>query len=195
MEIHKASKTHAQAITQLIMTAMTDECCLYFAGPEHTLADFKSMMQQLVEAENTQYSYLNTLVATDGEGEVLGVSVSYDGARLHELRDAFIKAARQHFGRDFSDMPDETQAGELYLDSLAVAPAHRGKGIATALLKATARKAVEEGLPAVGLCVDTGNPKAERLYRRVGFVYKGDKMWGCHPMKHLQLDSGLAAMQ
>ena len=42
------------------------------------------------------------------------------------------------------------------------------------------------GLPAVGLLVDKGNPKAEKLYTRIGFKYVGDSSWGGHEMKHLQ---------
>lgn len=48
------------------------------------------------------------------------------------------------------------QAGELYLDSLAVCPEYRHKGIATQLLKAT-------------------KEKADAM----------DNQWGGHPMKHL----------
>ena len=62
----------------------------------------------------------------------------------------------------------------------------RGRGIATLLLKAAIDKARRMGLPAVGLLVDKGNPKAEKLYTRVGFKYVGDNTWGGHPMKHLQ---------
>ena len=36
-----------------------------------------------------------------------------------------------------------------------------------------------------GLLVDKGNPKAEKLYIRVGFEYSNDATWGGHPMKHL----------
>lgn len=168
------------------MQAMNYDCCRYFAGPDHTLDDFERVMTSLVLSEKSQYSYLNTLVAVDDEGGLCGMCVSYDGGRLHELRKAFVDAAKENFGRDFSGMPDETSAGELYIDSLAVTECCRGKGIATSLLKAVVEKAKAMGLPAVGLLVDKGNPKAEKLYERVGFKYVGDNDWGGHPMKHMQ---------
>lgn len=185
MKIIQATKQQAAAIARLIMTAMTDDCCLYFAGNGHTLDDFHRMMTSLVERDDSQYSYRNTLVACGDEGQIQGAIVAYDGARLHELREAFIGAARECLGWDFSSMDDETQAGEVYLDSLAVLEEHRGKGIATALLRAEIERAAREGHSAVGLLVDKGNPNAERLYRSVGFEYANDASWGGHPMKHL----------
>lgn len=82
-------------------------------------------------------------------------------------------------------MADETQGGELYLDSLAVSPEYHHMGIATQLLKATKKKADDMGLPLVGLLVDKGNPAGEALYSSVGFRYANDSQWGGHPMKHL----------
>ena len=41
----------------------------------------------LVEREDSQYSYRKTLVAMDAD-RVVGISVSYDGGLLHELRHA-----------------------------------------------------------------------------------------------------------
>jgi len=73
--------------------------------------------------------------------KVVGISVSYDGGRLHELRRAFIEAAKEQIGKDHSGMDDETQAGELYLDSLAVLPEYRRRGIAKRLIEATKDKA------------------------------------------------------
>lgn len=185
MKILTAERQQAPAIAALIMTAMTDECCLYFSGPEHSLDDFRRMMTRLAERDDSQYSYRNTLLATGDDGSILGAIVAYDGARLHELREAFVSAAKECFGRDFSHMDDETQEGEVYIDSLAVFPEHRGRGVATALLRALIAKAREEGHSAVGLLVDKGNPGAERLYTGVGFRYAGDAAWGGHPMKHL----------
>ena len=168
------------------MTAMTDDCCLHFCEAGYGLEDFREMMTMLVEREDSQYSYLNTLVAMD-EDRLVGIAVSYDGGHLHSLRQAFVQAAKECIGKDHSGMDDETQAGELYLDSLAIEPEHRRQGIARQLLKATKEKAERMGLPCVGLLVDNGNPAGEKLYTSIGFRYVNDSSWGGHPMKHLVL--------
>ena len=186
IEIREASKSQAAEIASLIMTAMTDDCCLYFCGEGYGLEDFRKMMTILVEREDSQYSYRNTLAAMDAD-KVVGISVSYDGGCLHELRRAFIEAAKEQIGKDHSGMDDETQAGELYLDSLAVLPDYRHQGIARKLLLATKERANLLGLPRVGLLVDKDNPIGEALYTSVGFQYVNDNQWGGHPMKHLIL--------
>lgn len=185
IKIEDAQKKQATVIARLIMEAMNHECCQWFAGPNHTLEDFHLLMTRLVEREDSQYSYLNTLVAITETNKIVGICVSYDGAKLRELRKAFIEGALEAFGRDFSDMDDETTAGELYIDSLCVDNSFRGRGLAKELLEATIEKGRKMNLP-TGLLVDTGNPQAERLYHHVGFVYMGDNQWGGHKMKHLQ---------
>ena len=184
--IKAAKKDQSASIARLIMMAMTDDCCLHFCGVGYGLDDFYRMMTSLVEREDSQYSYKNTLVAMDDE-KVVGVAVSYDGARLNELRQAFIEAAKEQIGKDHSGMDDETQAGELYLDSLAILSEYRRQGIARKLLRATKEKADQMGLPCLGLLVDKGNPAGESLYASVGFRYVNDSNWGGHPMKHLVL--------
>ena len=186
IEIKAAKKDQSASIARLIMMAMTDDCCLHFCGVGYGLDDFYRMMTSLVEREDSQYSYKNTLVAMDDE-KVVGVAVSYDGARLNELRQAFIEAAKEQIGKDHSGMDDETQAGELYLDSLAILSEYRRQGIARKLLRATKEKADQMGLPCLGLLVDKGNPASESLYASVGFRYVNDSNWGGHPMKHLVL--------
>lgn len=177
----------APQIAALIIQAMTDECCRHFYGESHTAEEFYRLMTGLAGRSDTQYSYANTICAVSAEGQVVGISVSYDGARLRQLRQVFVDEAKKLFGRDFSAMAEETAAGELYLDSLAVDPAHQGKGIAKRLIMATAEKAKQMGVGPVGLLVDTGNPKAERLYNKVGFRQVGVNKWGGHDMKHMQL--------
>lgn len=175
----------AHDIARLIMMAMTDECCLNFCAGGYGLDDFLRMMTLLVEREDSQYSYRNTLVAVDGE-KVVGIAVSYDGSRLIELRRPFLKLAMEHIGQDHSGMDEETQAGELYLDSLAVLPEYRRQGIARRLVLATKEKAERMNLP-VGLLVDKGNPPGAAFYDSLGFRFVNDSHWGGHEMKHLRL--------
>ena len=196
IEIKNATKGQATDIAHLIMMAMTDDCCLHFCEKGYGLEDFRKMMTLLVEREDSQYSYKNTLVAADGD-KVIGISVSYDGSKLHELRRPFLELALKYIGKDHSGMDDETQAGalgfaawlvqELYLDSLAVLPEYRRQGIASRLIRATKEQANRMGLPCVGLLVDKGNPDGEALYASIGFQYANDSQWGGHEMKHLTL--------
>lgn len=186
ISIKEASVEQASHIASLIMEAMNHECCQNFAGPQHTLADFHRLMALLVQMDDSQYSYRNTLVATTPDDTLVGVCVAYDGAKLHQLRARFVEEAQKAFGIDYSDMPDETAAGEYYIDSLAVSRDWRGKGIAKMLLQSVVERASDLGLPAVGLLVDKDNPRAESLYKFVGFEYVEDATWGGHPMKHLQ---------
>lgn len=177
----------APQIAQIIITAMTEECCRHFYGDRHSLEEFLSLMTGLATRTDTQYSYANTICAIDANGNMTGAIVSYDGGRLLELRRAFTDCVKEAFGRDFSNMEEETQAGELYLDSLAVLPEYRGRGIAKELLKRAHAKAKEMGIGTSGLLVDCNNPKAEKLYLSVGFRQVGTKEWGGHKMKHLQM--------
>lgn len=182
-QIKPAKPEQAAEIATLIMEAMDADCCQNFAGPHHTLADFHRLITRLVSMEDTQYSYQNTLTAMQGK-RIVGIITGYDGKDLRHLRKAFIEGAKAEFGRDFSKMDDETQAGEYYIDSLAVREDCRRQGIAAALLKAFIQKHGYN--QPVGLLVDVTHPTAERLYVQMGFVYKGDARWGGHAMRHLQ---------
>ena len=184
LKIQAATRAQASEIASLIMLAMNHDCCRNFAAPNHTLDDFHRMMTQLVEMDESLYSYRNTLVAITREGDLAGICTTYDGKDFLRLRTSFVEAGRQHLGRDFSTMAEETSAGEHYIDSLAVKPEYQGKGIATALLRAVIERV--GGLQPVALLVDQGNPLAEKLYERIGFKTVGDTTWGGHAMHHMQ---------
>ena len=192
MKILPANPTHAADIARLIITAMTDDCCQFLVGPEHTLDDFHNTMLRLVLMDDSQYSWRNAFVAVDDEAApddiekapVAGAIVGYDGKDLHRLRRRFQEAAMTDWQMDYSNMDDETAEGEFYLDSLAVYPQYRKRGIASQLLNRIIEHAASLGLPAA-LLVDKGNPSAERLYTSMGFEYCNDATWGGHAMRHL----------
>ncbi|BBO70850.1 hypothetical protein DSCA_47800 [Desulfosarcina alkanivorans] len=69
-------------------------------------------------------------------------------------------------------------AGEAHIDGVAVAPAYRGRGIGTAMITALAAWAAGQGLSMVSLEVVDTNPRAQTLYRHLGFrVVREQTVW------------------
>ncbi|SDW44600.1 N-acetyltransferase [Paenibacillus sp. CF384] len=62
-----------------------------------------------------------------------------------------------------------TRGDILLFDMLVVHPQHRGKQIGTHLITKAETKAKEKGCSVARLFVDHGNPKAQRLYSRLGY--------------------------
>ncbi len=189
MQIIEARKEHARAIGEAIVMAITPELVLEsfnHHGTDHTVEEYITLFATLAAREDSQYSYRNSLVAIE-DNEVVGVIVGYDGAHLHELRQAFIDLASSEYGIRFDgDFPDETEPGEFYLDTLAVASKARGKGVGSALLRAMTERAHSIGKPA-GLLVDKKNERARRLYASLGFRPVGDRFFIGELMTHMQL--------
>lgn len=142
-------------------------------------------MLYFVERDNNQYSWQNCWVAEDDSGVVAAVNL-YNGTQLIELRQPVIDYIISKHNKDFNH-EDETQAGEYYIDCLAVEPGQHGKGIGKKLLQFVIDEYVNRGNQTLGLLVDEENPNAKRLYLKLGFESAGKKyIFGKH-MEHLQL--------
>jgi len=70
----------------------------------------------------------------------------------------------------FVALDSHYDADELLIDGIVVHPAMRGQGVGTRLLQAACDRAREKGLRSVRLEVVDTNPRARRLYERLGFV-------------------------
>ena len=66
-----------------------------------------------------------------------------------------------------------TIAGESHLLNIAVLPSRRGEGIGRALLSECIRRAARAGASLIFLEVRAGNEAAQRLYRSMGFAFRG----------------------
>lgn len=190
--IRDARKEDASDIARLFMMAWPVEEFLAM-DPSLTEEGLCSRICRYVEAGDTLYSYVNTVVATvmhDGTEKVVGALNGYDGALYEELKRPITDDFRNSFpdsGNDFSKVK-ETEAGEFYLDSAGVDPSMRSHGIGSRLFEAAIARAKSQGFTTVGLIVDVDKPKAEALYLRLGFVNKGYKDFFGHAMKHMQLE-------
>ena len=178
--IRPATPADASIIADALTMALGEETMKMYCGPNS-----RDILQELARREDTQYSYLNALVAEAG-GQLAGAIVGYDGARLHTLRRPTLRLIEERTGQCFGNVEDETAPGEYYLDSLGVLPAYRNHGIGGLLLAALRDKAFAEGHARAGLLVDEENPKAERLYRTLGFERVEARQLFGHRMWHLQ---------
>ena len=180
ISIRQAIKCDAPFIAQAVAMAIGDETAL----KKYCGEDYITLLSKIAENEKSQYSYTNSLIA-EIDGNVAGAVIGYDGGKLHELRATTYSIIYNELGRTPS-IPDETEADEFYLDSLAVLPKYRGIGIGRQLITAIRDKAFSAGHNRVGLNVDFDNPRAEALYTSLGFTRIKTKIFFGHKMWHMQ---------
>lgn len=154
--------THADAlfIAQGFHTAM-----LMTDTPESRIRLFA---EKICMRDDVLYSARNTTIV-EVDGVAAGMITAYDGSRYSDMRRVTMALVKDHMGIDLSDMEDESEPGEYYLDSLAVWPEFRGRGLGRMLLNHQIDEGHRRGLD-VTLAVDPVNTNAQRLYRDLGFV-------------------------
>jgi len=146
--------------------------------------EMQKCIARICKREDVLYSYKHTIIAWEDDIPV-GICLCYDGAKYHEMRnitfplfDKLMHDDADHQetvgepveSMDLDNMQDEAEAGEYYMDSLAVWPEWRGRGIGMKLMQAQIDKARELGFNKATLLVDPENVNAKRMYRKLGFM-------------------------
>lgn len=157
ISIRKATREDAEFIARMVMMALH-------------MDDNKEIAARMVhvsQLDDTLYSWRNCSIA-ECDGEKTGICLAYDGAGYHAMR----MKTFHLFGNneDIKNQADETGEGEFYIDSLAVLPEYRRKGMAMKLLDDAIATAGKQGLVPT-LLVLPHNPAAQSLYSRMGFRY------------------------
>ncbi len=184
MEIRKARIEDSAAIACNVMAAMG-----YDVFGESLDTETQAMLEGMTEIcarEDTLYSWRNTLVAVADEADcglerskagcaggtgpmVAGSLTSYDGAEYLAMRELTFGIAREKFGWSPPLMDDETQAGEWYMDSLAVHPSFRKRGIAQLLFTQTFEVAEALGFTKASLIALASADRLVAFYESIGF--------------------------
>lgn len=185
MILRKALIEDSEAVATLLMLA-TGKVIYKFIGKKDYLIA-KDFLLHFVKSENNQYSFHNCFVAVD-EGEIFGAVLVYDGAKLEELRKPILEYIHRHYDATLI-VEDETQAGEFYIDSLAISPDQQGKGIGSQLIKFIMNELILAKGHSLGLLVDKTNLKARKLYLRLGFNQVGEKELMGLSHEHFQKDT------
>lgn len=179
--IEFAHPNDAKSVTPLMFQAM-EEIVYKLIGTENKKLAL-SFLEELFRQENNQYSYRNTLVFKE-KGEIIGSLVFYNGADLETLRKPVLQLASQISGKEIS-VENETQAGEIYIDTLSVCPSSQGKGIGSQLIRYLQNLLSENQSQKIGLLVDEKNHQAEKLYLRLGFTFQNTQTLAGGVYKHL----------
>ena len=114
------------------------------------------------------YSYENTLTLWQ-EGQLRAALIGYGGDQFPRLQAPLLASLRPglHWPRESDE--------DFYIDTLAVAPSQRGRGLGEALLRYQLQRQ-----PASTLLVAEAKPRARRFYERLGFRPWGHKSLAGH---------------
>lgn len=125
----------------------------------------------ICQRTDTLYSWQNATIA-EVDGVIAGGLIAYEGEGYHDVKVRTFAHVKDFVTFDVDKMDDETQSGEYYLDSLAVLPEWRGKGVGSSLLMRGIEIAQSKNLTPVLAC-DPDNTRAFELYRNLGFESTG----------------------
>lgn len=170
LQFRPATPTDASFIARHVLEALHWEMYQMPLAP-HKQAAWQELTP-ICQQPDVLYSYRHATIA-ELDGQPCGVLVAYDGASYHALRLHTFSQLSHFRGTDINSMADESQAGEWYIDTLAVVPEMRGRGIGRELLQQAITTATERQLQAT-LLVDPDNPKALHLYQSLGFCKRGE---------------------
>lgn len=182
MTIRKATAQDAKKLAPIMILAMT-EIIYQFIGKED-LEEAILFLELFIGQEGNQYAYHNIYLAEEDQ-EILGQICLYDGADLKRLREPILSFIKAKYGINY-DSIDETQAGEIYIDTIAVSPSAQGRGIGGQLLNFAIAYIAHQQQKTLGLLVEKSNPHAKKLYERVGFKVVDSITFFNKEMEHLQ---------
>ncbi|MEL7463888.1 MAG: GNAT family N-acetyltransferase [Pseudomonadota bacterium] len=117
----------------------------------------------------------NAMAALNAEGDLLGLAGFHDetggfiGGGFADMRAAYGLPGALWRAPLIDLFERAPEPGEMLMDGVVVALAHRGAGIGEALLDALSHHAARAGAQALRLEVVDANPRAEALYLRLGF--------------------------
>lgn len=175
MEIRQARIDDDASLAQMIYSAGPELYDFIYRTAKHDALDY---IRYEFQSGRGFCGHRNVTVAAEG-GRVLGTGCFYDAKRYGKLtlgtlanmirfygwRDVWPVLARSgHIG----SVMKKPRRGELYLSNFGVAVDRRGSGVGSTMIRHKLDEAKNKGYRVFGLDVADTNPRAERLYQRLG---------------------------
>lgn len=164
-QIRPARPTDADKAVPLIIDAIGDIANRLTGATEDEMVK-KRLCELFMQADN-RHSYNYTYIAEMND-DLVGVIVLYPGEDAPVL-DRNLMNWLIEKGVVAPEIDAESLPGELYIDTVCIAPAFRGKGIGTQLFTFVEKLAKQKGFNQLALNVETQKDSAIRLYERLGY--------------------------
>jgi ribosomal protein S18 acetylase RimI-like enzyme len=173
MIIRPALKKDALTVASLIHMAIGD-LAEKFTGAQNQTEAVERLAILFTYDENRfshQYAYV-----IEEEHTVVAVASAYSEGIIDALTVttlALSKSLTWHISTDcLQRLQEDKEApkGTFYIDHIAVHPKTRGKGYASLLISTLENKAIQSHHDKTSLLVDVDNPKAKKIYEKLGYI-------------------------
>ena len=171
VEVRKATREEAPFIARNILASL--QLPVFEDSLTPALHRMLATASELCARDDTQVSWKNTLVACIN-GVPAGSLTCYDGSRYREWKENSLRYTREISGEVLDDFADETGPGEYYLDSLAVLPSFRGRGLGRLLIGQALSTAEALGFEKATLLVLKKEERLQEIYIHTGFSPCGE---------------------
>ncbi|WP_339251708.1 GNAT family N-acetyltransferase [Sporosarcina sp. FSL W8-0480] len=165
IQIRPAQPTDAEKAVPLIMDAIGEIANWLTGATEDEMV--AERLRELFMRTDNRHSYLNTYIAEMSD-HMVGIIVLYPGEDSSML-DCNLTNWLIGKGVPTPEIDAESLPGELYIDTVGIAPNFRGKGIGTQLFTFAEDLAKQQGYTKLSLNVETQKDSAIRLYKRLGY--------------------------
>lgn len=165
MTIRQAQPTDAIASAPLIIDAIGDIAKRMTGETEWDLVE--QGLCELFKRNDNRHSYLYTYIAELND-TVAGIMVLYPGEDAPAL-DRNLSDWLAKKGAAITKVDSESLNDELYIDTICIDPAFRGKGIGSQLFTYAEEVAQQTGFSKLSLNVEIEKESAIRLYKRLGY--------------------------
>jgi ribosomal protein S18 acetylase RimI-like enzyme len=188
----REAKIEDQHVVTLIVHAAIGDLVNVFTG-SWEMKEALAQMAQLFTTPDTRFSKEHWSII-EREGVVAGGIMSYPAEDMYRLNAGVVRVMKDNFkgapdelGLLQSRIMDSREAfdDEYYIDSLAVLPVFRGKGVGKELIAHAEEKGKVAGYKKISILAEKDNDTAYNLYKKLGYVHDCDLQVLGHDFSHM----------
>lgn len=184
MEIRQARVTDKGPLAEIMYSTGRELYDFAFRPGRHTALEF---IRFEYHAGGGFCGFRNLTVALE-DNRVVGTACFFDRTRYDRLSRGAVWNVFRFYGllnalpvlkrmAHVGSIMARPEKGDLYLSNLGVRRDRRGRGIGSVMIDVKRREARAMGYRKIALDVADTNPRAEKLYRRIGFETTGKKVF------------------